>query len=492
MVTAPTPPTQRTTLMLALLAFAQFIVAVDYNIVFVALPDIGSALGFTAQSLQWVVSAYAVAFGGFLLFGGRAVDRLGARRILILGLVIFGLACLLGGFAQSPALLVAARAVQGFGAALLTPATLTLINTRFAEGRERNKALAVWGACGSGGLAAGALLGGVLTQSWGWEWVLFILVPLALLAAAVAPGALAPDQRPSGDRGGFDALGAILATTGSSLLVLGLVSGPEAGWGSLRGAGSIVVGVVILTVFVLFENRTGSPLVPMRLFGNRSLVTAMLVILVFQSALGGSYYLFTNYLQGVLGYDALEAGLAFVPLTVISMAASLKLAGALLAKWGARATLFTGMFINGVGMVALALAMSTHASFGSLVPGLIIWGVGGGVTFPAMFACAASGVAPQEAGIASALATTSQQIGGASGLALLVALATAGLAGDAGAAPAVADVADGLRTAMWVGGAASMAGGLLAVTLRKPQISAAPHAADASVERGDEVSGISV
>jgi EmrB/QacA subfamily drug resistance transporter len=479
------PGTQRRTgLMLALLAFAQFIVAVDYNIVFVALPEIGSALGFTAQSLQWVVSAYAVAFGGFLLFGGRMVDRLGARRMFILGLVIFGLSCLLGGFAESPAVLITARAIQGFGAALLTPATLTLINTRFAEGPERNKALALWGACGSGGLAAGALLGGVLTQAWGWEWVLFVLVPLALIAASVAPSALARDERPTGDQGGFDAIGAILATVGSSLLVLGLVSGPEAGWGSLRGAGSIVAGVVILAIFTLVENKTRSPLVPMRLFGNRSLVTAILIILVFQSALGGSYYIFTNYLQGVLGYDALEAGLAFVPLTIISMGASLKLAGALLGKWGPRATLFTGMFINGVGMIVLAVAMSTGASFWALVPGLIIWGVGGGVTFPAMFVCAASGVAPQEAGIASALASTSQQIGGAAGLALLVAVATAGLSGDV---PAVADVADGLRTAMWIGGAASIIGGLLAFTLKKPGGAPAPEVVDIPGGRADEV-----
>ncbi|MET7370655.1 MFS transporter [Streptomyces sp. NPDC005566] len=475
---------QRTGPVLALLAFAQFIVAVDYNIVFVALPEIGSALGFTSQSLQWVVSAYAVAFGGLLLFGGRVVDRLGARRMFILGLVIFGLSCLLGGFAESPELLVTARAIQGFGAALLTPATLTLINTRFAEGPERNKALAVWGACGSGGLAAGALLGGVLTEAWGWEWVLFALVPLALVAAAAAPGTLAPDERTTGDRGGFDALGAILATVGSSLLVLGLVSGPEAGWSSLRGAGSIVAGAVILAVLILVENRTRSPLVPMRLFSNRSLVTAILIILVFQSALGGSYYIFTNYLQVVLHYDALEAGLVFVPLTIISMGASLKLAGTLLGTWGPRATLFIGMAVNGVGMVVLAVSMSTGAPFWSLVPGLIIWGVGGGVTFPAMFVCAASGVAPQEAGIASALASTSQQIGGAAGLALLIALATAGLSGDA---PAVADVADGLRTAMWVGGAASIIGGLLAFTLRKPGAPAPQPLVEAPSPAIDEV-----
>ncbi|MFB7084644.1 MFS transporter [Streptomyces sp. NPDC056296] len=479
-----TPGTQRRTgLMLALLAFAQFIVAVDYNIVFVALPEIGGGLGFGAQSLQWVVSAYAVAFGGFLLFGGRMVDRLGARRMFILGLVIFGLSCLLGGFAESPGVLITARAIQGFGAALLTPATLTLINTRFAEGPERNKALAVWGACGSGGLAAGALLGGVLTDAWGWEWVLFVLVPLALLAAVAAPGTLAPDERAAGSQGGFDAVGAILATAGSSLLVLGLVSGPEAGWGSLRGAGSIVAGVVLLAVFAMVENKTSNPLVPMRLFGNRSLVTAILIILVFQSALGGSYYIFTNYLQGVLAYDALEAGLAFVPLTIISMGASLKLAGLLLGSWGPRATLFTGMAVNGIGMIVLAVPMTTGASFWALVPGLVIWGIGGGVTFPAMFVCAASGVAPQEAGVASALATTSQHIGGAAGLAVLVAVATAGLSGEA---PAVADLSDGLRTAMWIGGAASVIGGLLAFTLKKPGAPAA-EPVEVPQERTDDL-----
>jgi MFS family permease len=211
----------------------------------------------------------------------------------------------------------------------------------------------VWGACGSGGLAAGALLGGVLTNAWGWPWVLFILVPAALGAALAARPVLAPDAGRVTGRGGFDASGAILATAGSSLLVLGLVSGPEAGWGSLRGAGALTAGLVLLAVFLLVEKRTRDPLVPLRLFGNRSLVTAILVILVFQSALGGAYYLFTTYLQDVLGYNALQAGLAFVPLTIVSMAASLKLTGALLGKWGVRATLFVGMVVNGIGMVLL-------------------------------------------------------------------------------------------------------------------------------------------
>lgn len=455
-----------TGLMLALLAFAQFIVGVDYNIVYVALPEIERSLGFTPQSLQWVVSAFAVAYGGFLLFGGRAVDRLGARRLFIAGLAIFGLACLVGGLAETPAVLITARAFQGFGAALLTPATLALIQTNFPEGASRNKALAIWGGSGSGGLAVGALLGGVLTDTWGWEWVLFILVPFALLTALATPGILSPDKRPTGDQGGFDALGAILATSGSSLLVLGLVSGPESGWGSMHGAGSIVAGVVILAVFILVEHKTKRPLVPLRLFRNRNLVTAMLIILIFQIALGGAYYIFTNYLQGVLGYGALQAGLAFVPLTIISMAASFQLAPRLLGTWGPRGTLFFGMTLNGVGMIMLTIAMSTNASFFVLVPGLIVWGLGGGITFPSMFACATSGIAPQEGGVASALATTAQQIGGAAGLALLVAVATAGLTGVTGSTPAVADSAHGLRTAMWIGGTASILGGILALTLR--------------------------
>ncbi|MBO1414209.1 MFS transporter [Streptomyces sp. FH025] len=465
-------------LLLALLAFAQFIVATDYNIVYVALPDIGNALGFTAQSLQWVVSAYAVAFGGFLLLGGRMVDRLGAKRIFLAGLTIFGLACLVGGFATDPSVLITARAVQGFGGALLSPATLTLINIRFEEGPSRNKALMVWGSAGSGGLAVGALLGGVLTNSFGWQWVLWVLVPMALLAVVAAPSVLGADQRFPSQSSGFDVPGAALATIGSSLLVLGLVSGPETGWGSLRAAGSIVAGVVVLAVFVLVENRTKDPVVPLRMFRNRSLVTAILVILVFQSALGGSYYLFTNYMQGVLGYSALQAGLAFVPLTVISMFASLKLAGILLGKWGPRNTLFVGMLVNGVGMVVLALSMANHASFWALLPGLVVWGIGGGVTFPAMFVCAASGVAPSEAGVASALATASQQVGGAGGLAILVAIATSGLDLSSGAAPAVSAVADGLRTAMWIGGAASVLGGLLAFTLPKPGAAAGAAAGD--------------
>jgi EmrB/QacA subfamily drug resistance transporter len=445
---------------LALLAFAQFVIAVDYNIVYVGLPEIGAVLGFTPQSLQWVVSSYAVAFGGFLLLGGRLVDRAGGRRVFVAGLLVFGLSCLAAAAVQDPGTLVAARAAQGFGAALLAPATLALIGTRFAEGSERTRALAVWGAAGSGGLAAGALLGGVLTQAFGWRSVFLVLVPLALGGAACAPGVL-PAARPL-TRPRLDVPGAALATAGSMLVVLGLVRGPEAGWLAADSVGAIAGGLVMLGVFVAVERRTREPLLPMRLLTRRTLVTAIGVILVFQSALGGAYYLFTLYLQGVLGYSALQAGLVFVPLTVISMAASLRLSGLLLARWGLRPTLVAAMVLNGAGLLVLAVTMTAQASFWLLLPGLVAWGIGGGVTFPAMFVAAASGVDPREAGVASALATAAQQVGGAAGLAALVAVATAATGSGGEAA-----LADGLRAAMAVGAAASVVGGLLALALRR-------------------------
>ncbi|MFJ8743403.1 MFS transporter [Embleya sp. NPDC127516] len=472
---------------LAVLAAAQFVVALDYNIVYVALPDIGAGLGFGAQSLQWVVSSYAVTFGGLLLLGGRLVDRLGARRMFLLGLALFGLACLAGGLAGNPGTLLAARAVQGVGAAMLAPATLSLINTGFTEGSERTRALSVWSAAGSAGLAAGALLGGVLTELGGWRWVMFVMVPAAAAILGAAPRTLGPKapnapkapttprapktskepEAPTHQPAGLDIPGVLLATAGSTLLVFGLVSGPEAGWASLRGAGAIVLGVVLLGAFLLVEQRTRDPLVPLRLFGNRSLAVAMAVILVFQSGLGGAYYVFTTYLQNGLGYSALRTGLAFVPVTVLSVFAGMRLGPALIGRRGLRTTLFVGMLGNGLGIGTLALGMSSDGSFAALLPGILIWGIGGGITFTAMFVTAASGVDAREQGIASALATTAQQLGGAAGLAVLIAVANAHLDPNAGPA-SPADLIDGLRTAGLVAGAAAVLGAFLAFTLKRP------------------------
>jgi EmrB/QacA subfamily drug resistance transporter len=462
---------------LALLAFTQFIVTIDYNIVYVALPDIGSRLGFSAQSLQWVVSAYAVALGGLLLFGGRAADRIGPRRMLVTGLVIYAVSSLAGGLAESAGLLVAARAAQGVGGALLTPATLMLVFTTFAPGPERNRATSVWGAMGSAGLAAGSLLGGVLTSAFGWSWVFFVNVPLALVAAFAATRILPPD-RPLGTGRSFDALGAVVATIGSTLLVFGLVSGPAKGWVSLEGLGALVAGVLLLGVFALIEKRSRDPLVPLGLFRLRGLTVSMLAMIVFQASLGGTYYLLTSYLQTGLDYSPFAAGIAFLPPTLICMLVSMKLNARVLGRLGVRTTLFLGTVGTALGLAVIIAGMSTHGSYWAVLPGIAIWGAGGGFAFPSLFvAVGSSGAEPAQQGVASALASTCRQIGGALGLAALVAVANA----SSGHNPDTEALVGGLRTAGWVAAAGTLGGALIGLGLKKqPRPAPAPATAPAT------------
>lgn len=440
-------------LRLGLLALTQLIVALDYNIVYVALPDIGRKLDFSPSSVQWVVSAYAVGLGGLLLFGGRAVDRLGARRMFIAGLALYGVASLAGGLAPGPEALVAARAVQGVGGAMLTPATLALIYRGFAEGPERNRALGAWGMAGSAGLAAGSLLGGVLTNYLGWEWVFFVNVPLALGCALAAPLLLPAD--PARAPGSFDITGALLATAGSALVVFGLASGTDAGWATLRGGGALGAGSVLLALLLVVESRTREPLIPLRLARSRSLATTMIVIAVFQATLGGGYYILTSYLQPVLGYSSLEAGLTFLPLTLACMLAALKLTPALLGRFGIRTTLAASTTGTGAGIAVLILGTTPGGGLWTLLPGSIVWGLCGGIAFVTLFASAGSGVAPEEQGIASGLATTTKEIGGAMGLAVFVAITTS-----------TSDLLDGLHAAGWTAAAATVAGGLIALALK--------------------------
>ncbi len=443
----------RERLRLALLAFTQLIVALDYNIVYVALPEIRTALGFSTQSVQWVVSAYAVGLGGLLLFGGRAVDRLGPRKLFMAGLALYAIASLAGGLASDPAVLIAARAVQGVGGALLTPATLALIYRGFAEGPARNRALGAWGLAGSAGLAAGSLLGGVLTNYLGWTWVFFVNVPLAAVCVVAALRLLPAD--PSRTPGSFDVAGALLATTGSALLVLGVAAGSSAGWHSAQSAGALIVGAAVLAVLLIVERRARDPLIPLRLVRGRSLAITMAVIAIFQSTLGGGYYILTSYLQPVLGYSSLEAGLSFLPLTVVCMVAAVKLAPPLLDRWGVRTTLALSMIGAGIGIAALVAGISSAGGFWPLLPGSIIWGVGGGVAFVTLFASAGTGVAPDEQGVAAGVASTAKEIGGALGLAVFVAIV-------AGAH----DPLDGLHAAGWVAAALTATGGLIAFALK--------------------------
>ncbi|MFF3816107.1 MFS transporter [Streptomyces bluensis] len=457
------PHSQRrgTGLLLALLAFAQFISAIDYNIVYVALPEIGREVGFDAQNLQWVVSGYAVAFGGFLLLGGRAADILGQRRMFTTALTLYGLASLVGGLVTEPGLLVAARAVQGLGGALLLPATLSLIATTFQEGTARNRALAIWGGAGAVGLALGSLLGGVLTNYLGWESVFYVNVPLAMGAAAAAL-AIIPKDAPRERGRGFDLAGGLTATIGFTALVFGVVQGPESGWASAETVIALLGGALFIGLFLIVEARTAHPLMPLRLFRNRSLVAAMGITFVFMGTFGAQYYFFTVYLQNVLHYSALTTGLAFLPSALVGMVGT-KLSEKLLGKVGPRTTIVTGLLVGAAGMAVLALGMSPNGGYPALLPGVILLSLGQGLAWTAMFVAATSGVDAHHQGIASAMASTTQQIGSAVGLAILVAIANSGVQTTTGGA-----LVPGLRTAGFAAGVLTLLGVAIALTLRRP------------------------
>src|SRR5215211_3692802 len=335
-------------LALALLALTQFVIVLDASIVNVALPSIGRALAFSQDDLSWVVNAYTLTFGGFLLLGGRLADLLGRRRIFIGGLVLFSLASLVGGFAQSDVWLIAARAVQGLGAAIISPAALSLVTTMFAEGAERNRALGVWGAVAGSGGAAGVLLGGVLTEYAGWEWVLFVNVPIGLAVAALAPRLLA-ESRDTGRERVFDAAGAFAVTAGLALLVYTLVDANDAGWGSTQTLGLGALALALLAAFVLVELRARHPLMPFSIFRLRTLRGADTVGLLIGMTLFAMFFFLSLYMQQVLGYDALEAGLAYLPLA-LSIIVSAGVASQLVTRVGFKPTLIGGLVLIAVGL----------------------------------------------------------------------------------------------------------------------------------------------
>src|SRR3954463_3270941 len=308
-------------LVLALLATAQFVVVLDASIVNVALPSIGRALNFSQSNLAWVVNAYTLTFGGFLLLGGRLADFLGRRRIFIAGLVLFALASLAGGLASSEGMLIVARAVQGLGAAIVSPAALSILTVTFTEGAERNRALGVWGAVAGSGGAAGVLAGGMLTQWAGWEWVLWVNVPIGLIAAFITPR-LIGESRSGADTRTFDVLGAVSVTAGLSALVYALVDANSAGWGSTQTIGLLALSALLLATFVAIELRSEQPLVPFRIFSSRTLTGANVSGLLIGASLFSMFFFISLYMQQVLGFDALEAGLSYLPLafTIIATA----------------------------------------------------------------------------------------------------------------------------------------------------------------------------
>jgi EmrB/QacA subfamily drug resistance transporter len=456
-------------------------VSLDQYIVVVALPEIGEDLGFSDQTLQSVISCYAVASAGFLLLGGRAADLLGRRRVLVTGLALYAGASVVGGLATEPAVLLAARAAQGLGGALVFPATLSLVNTTFAEGSERNRAVAVWGAAGAAGLVVGVLVGGVLTQTLGWESVFFVNVPLAGTALLLA-FALVPHDPPRETGRSLDLAGAFSATLGVTLLVFALVEGPNRGWTSAPILASGGAAVIALAVLAANEQRSRDALVPPRLLRNPNLIAAMALAFLFWATFGSVLYFLSIYLQDVHGYDALETGFAFLVPTGVVVAGS-AVAGRFVTRFGLRPTLVVALGIGAVGAAALGLAAAPDSSYAALVPGLIVISIGDGVVFTAIFIAAGNGVSEQEQGVAAALASTSTSVGAAVGLALLVLVANADTDGLVGEELRRA-AADGTRTALFVVAAGIALAALIATRLRPGTVSA-ERARVAGAPKGD-------
>jgi EmrB/QacA subfamily drug resistance transporter len=417
----PKHPHLRATLILACLA--QFMVILDVSVVNVALPVIRRSLGFTESDLQWVVNAYTVTFAGFLLLGGRAADLLGRRRVFVWGLLLFGLASLGGGLADSRSTLIAMRLIQGLGGAVIAPASLSILTTTFTEPRERNRAVGIWGAMGGAGGAAGVLLGGVITQLLSWRWILFINVPIGLIAAFLAQRLLLEGRNPSATRD-FDLSGALSATIGLSLLVFGIVRASSSGWGATSTLGLIIGGVALLGAFVAIEGRFAkAPLMPLRLFSSRSLSAANLVVLLVGGSIFAMWFFFTLYLQEVRGYSPLHAGVIFLPMTLTIVVTS-TIASRLTLRVGAKRLMTLGMVSLAVGLYLFS-RLGVHSTYlgGMLAPGELT-SLGLALAFVPGTIAATAGVARQEAGLASGILNTSRLFGGALGLAVLATLAT--------------------------------------------------------------------
>ncbi|MDQ6835541.1 MAG: MFS transporter, partial [Actinomycetota bacterium] len=401
-------------LALLLLAMTQFVIVIDASIVNVALPSIGAHLQFARADLSWVVNAYTLTFGGFLLLGGRMADLLGRRRMFKLGLVLFSLASFAGGIAQSEGWLIAARAVQGLGAAIVSPAALSIITTTFAEGAERNRALGVWGAVAGAGGAAGVLLGGILTSGLSWRWVLFVNVPIGIAAAVLAPRTLR-ESRSEDDIKTFDLPGAVTVTAGLSLLVYAVVDAVNVGWGSTATLLRLIGAAILLIAFLAIEIRQRHPLMPFSIFRLRTLRGANIVGLLIGMSLFSMFFFISLYLQNVLHYSAIKTGLSYLPLSV-GIILSAGAASQLVTRVGFKPPLIAGMLSVAAGLLWFSQVPATGGSFAVDVLGpSLLAAVGLGLAFVPVTIAAVTGTEPHEAGLASGLINTSQQVGGALG-----------------------------------------------------------------------------
>jgi EmrB/QacA subfamily drug resistance transporter len=463
---------------LALIVTAQFMVILDVAIVNVALPSIKTDLDFSQDSLQWVISAYAILFGGTLLLGGRLADLLGRRRLFVAGLGLFAASSLLCGLAWSESSLIAFRAVQGLGGALLAPAALSLLMTTFDEGRDRNVALGIYGAASGSGAAAGVLLGGLLTSYLSWSWIFFVNVPVGVAAMLVAPVLLRESRAGLGHRH-FDLAGAAAVTGGLMLLVYAMTRATSDGWTTASTLGLLAGSVALLVAFVGVELRSPAPLLPLRIFRLRTLSAANLTMAVVGSVAFSEFFLLTLYLQDVLHYSAIQSGVAFTgfALTVVVIS---NVAQVVVARAGVRATLTAGLVLSAVSVALLTRLPVDGHYFWDLFPAFVLGGAGMGLSFVPVTIASLEGVERSDAGVASGLVNTSRQIGGAIGLAAVSAIAASSTSayvdGHAGVTAASAVALDhGFRTALEVLTGLLVAGAILAVTL----VRTSPGAAEA-------------
>ena len=456
-------------LALIVVCMGQFMVVLDATVVNVALPSIQADLGFSDSSLQWVVNAYTLFFGGFLLLGGRMADLIGRRTLFLAGIGVFTVASLLNGLAQSEEMLIGARALQGLGGALLSPAALAVITTTFEEGSDRTKALSAWAAIASGGSAAGLLLGGVLTELLSWEWIFFINVPIGI-AIVFAALRFVPNSRVAGGTRHFDVAGAVSVTGGLVLLVYAIVKAQEWGWGSVDTLALGALAFSLLAAFVWIERRSPSPLVRLSLFRMRSLAVANGVFLLIIGGLFAMFFFASLYLQNILDYSALTTGVAFLPVTAGIMIGAVA-AQQLVRRVGVLAVMRTGMLVAAAGLAVLAATTSVDGSYLGVLAGLLPMSIGMGATFVSLTLVATTGVEADDAGLASGVFNTAQQVGGALGLAVLSTLAnerTAGIVADLTGAPSVAQqqaaAVEGFQLA-FIAAAALMAIGVLLITV---------------------------
>jgi EmrB/QacA subfamily drug resistance transporter len=449
---------------LILLCAAQFVVVLDASIVNVALPSIGRGLHFSEANLPWVVNAYVIAFGGFLLLGGRAADLLGRRRVFMAGLLVVAVASLLAGFAANQGQLIAARAAQGLGAAIISPSALSIVTTLFRDGVERNKALGAWGAVAGSAGAAGVLLGGILTEGLGWEWVLWVNVPVSLIALALTPG-LIPESRSESATRHYDAAGALSVTAGLSLLAYALLDANSAGWGSTKIVSLLALSVALIGTFVVIELRSKAPLVPFRIFRLRTLTGANVVGILLGASLFSMFFFISLYMQQVLGYSPIHAGLSYLPLAVTIIVAA-GLGGQLVTRFGFKTILAAGMLLVALGLVWFSRVSVGGGFISDILGPSLLAAAGLGFGFVTSTIAAVSGVEEREQGLASGLINTSQQIGGALGLAVLSTIATSRtnhvLASGASSLPGA--LTDGFQSA-FLGGAVIAALGFVATLI---------------------------